>query len=240
MNKSEIVFLVRAYNESKKIEEVIKSIIGFGYKNILIIDDGSTDNTEEIIHGIKKSNKDTKIILLRHLFNRGGGASLETGFEYIRKYGDLLGFNYIFTFDADGQHNINDSKNFISQMEKSKNLDIILGSRFIEKTNTNAPFHRRVILFLGIIFTYITTGLNFTDSHNGYRLLKLSAIKKIKLTMDGMEYASELIEQIKINNLKYKEIPVNIKYTEYSLNKGQKSSNAINIALRMIWNKFFK
>ncbi len=240
MNKSEIVFLVRAYNESKKIEEVIKSIIGFWYKNILIIDDWSTDNTEEIIHWIKKSNKDTKIILLRHLFNRWWWASLETWFEYIRKYWDLLWFNYIFTFDADWQHNINDSKNFISQMEKSKNLDIILWSRFIEKTNTNAPFHRRVILFLWIIFTYITTWLNFTDSHNWYRLLKLSAIKKIKLTMDWMEYASELIEQIKINNLKYKEIPVNIKYTEYSLNKWQKSSNAINIALRMIWNKFFK
>lgn len=71
-------------------------------------------------------------------------------------------------------------------------------------------------------------------------MLRIASVEKIRLTMDGMEYASELVEQIAAKGLKFSEVPVNITYDDYSLGKGQKSSNAVNIAFKMIWSKFIK
>lgn len=240
MKKDEIVFLIRAFNESEIIEKVLISIIDFWYSNILIVDDWSTDNTDKVVWKIMQSNKNSKIIYLKHLFNRWWWASLETWFDFIREFWKSLWYKYVFTFDADWQHDVLDSEKFIAEMRKNNDLDIILWSRFIEKTNTNVPLFRRLILYIWTIFTYIISWINLTDSHNWYRFMKIWAVDKIRLTMDWMEYASELIELIKVNNLVYKEVPVNIRYTKYSLEKWQKSSNAINIALKMIWNKFFK
>jgi hypothetical protein len=76
-----------------------------------------------------------------------------------------------------------------------------------------------VILTLGRIFTRIISGAKLTDSHNGYRVFRMSAIEKIHLTADTMAYASELIEQIIQKKIPHGEIPVNIIYTPYSLAK---------------------
>ena len=84
------------------------------------------------------------------------------------------------------------------------------------------------------------SGITLSDAHNGYRVFRPSALQKIHLTADSMAYASELIEQIAQYKISYAEVPVHILYTEYSLAKGQKSSNAIFIALHTIWSKFLK
>ncbi len=229
---NKIIFLIRAYNEEKHIEEVIRQIKNAGFDNIIIVDDGSIDTT------YKNISKFKNIIYLKHIYNRWPWAALETGFEYIRRNKKWL--NYIVTFDADLQHNIEDLKKFIKEFNDDKKLDIVLWSRFITKTDTNVPFIRKMILISWKFFTYLLSWIYLTDSHNGYRMIKIEAIDKIKLTMDGMEYASELVEQIKKNNLTYKEVPVNIKYTKYSLEKWQKSINALRIARKVIWNKFFR
>lgn len=234
IKNNDIVFLIRTYNEGKRIAEVIDGIIEAWFDNILVVDDGSTDNTK------KKLNKFNNLIYLKHPFNRWGWAALETGLEYIRYNHKKLGFNYVVTFDADGQHDIKDINHFVKAFEKHENLDIVLGSRFIKKTHSNVPFLRKLILMWWRFFTYMISHIYLTDSHNGYRMIKASSLKNIHLTMDGMEYASELIEQIRIFKLKYKEVPVNIKYDEYTLSKWQKNGNAINIALKMIWSRFFK
>lgn len=129
---------------------------------------------------------------------------------------------------------------FFSAFEADRSLDVVFGSRFVVKTNSNVPFFRKAILMGGRVFTRVISGVSLTDSHNGYRMLRISSVEKIRLTMDGMEYASELIDQVREFGLKFREVPVNIRYDAYTLGKGQKSSNAVNIAAKMIWNKFFK
>jgi hypothetical protein len=62
-------------------------------------------------------------------------------------------------------------------------------------------------------------GIKVSDPHNGYRVIEINEFKKIKLTADGMHYANEVNEQLKKNKIKYKELPVHIRYTEYSLKK---------------------
>lgn len=83
------------------------------------------------------------------------------------------------------------------------------------------------------------SGIRLTDAHNGYRLLRIAQLENIHLTMDGMEYASEFIDQISINHLHYKEVPVNIHYDEYTLAKGQRMGGAWRVMTRMIFKKFF-
>ena len=226
------VFLIRSYNEAEVVEDIIKSIFEAWYKNILIVDDGSNDWSR----GLFEKYKD-KIFYIKHYKNRGAWAALETGFEYLRRYGDV---EYIVTFDADWQHDVADFEKFLDEFKKDSSLWAILGSRFIKETNSNVPLVRKITLFLGRIFTSVVSWIYLTDAHNGYRAFTLETVQKIKLTIDSMAYASELLEEIKKKDIKFMEVPVNIKYTEYSLKKWQGSVNAVNIALRFIWNKFFR
>jgi len=228
----DIVFLVRVYNEAKVLKNTIDNLIKNWVKNILIVNDWSNDNSRNILE-----KYGDKILLLNHLKNRWGWAWLETGFEYLRRYSDV---KYVCTFDSDWQHQYKDLQKFLDILDMDVNIKMVFGSRFITKTNTNVKVIRKIILKLGIIFTFFISNVKLTDSHNWYRVFRREMLDNVRLTIDDMWYASELIDLISQKNIKFKEVPVDIIYTEYSLSKWQKSSNAINIALKVIWNKFFK
>lgn len=226
------VFLIRVYNEAEVIKWVLDEIVDSWYDNILVINDWSTDDSRLLLESYWN-----EIVLINHLKNRWWWAALKTWLEYLKKYWKT---NLIITFDADWQHSLKNLELFFDEFKNNKNLDIVLWSRFIKHTNTNVPFIRKQILFLWKLFTFFMSKIYLTDSHNWYRVFKSSILNKIDVSMDWMEYASELIESIWKNKLNFKEVPVDIKYTEYSLNKWQSNWNAINIAIRFIWKKFFK
>lgn len=231
--KGEVVFLIPCYNEWEVIKNTINNIFHNGYENIIVVNDWSKDGSKSILSWFWD-----KIILLNHYKNRWQWAALQTGFEFIKNYLDV---KYIVTFDADGQHDINDLNKFIDEFKNNDNLEIVLGSRFLKNNHNNKiPFTRKVILKLGVLFTYFISNIKLTDTHNGYRLIKKSTLDKIKITQDGMTHASEIIDIISSKKISFSEVPVNIKYTDYSLAKWQSSWNAINIALRIIWSKFFR
>ena len=117
-----------------------------------------------------------------------------------------------------------------------ENFDIVLGSRFMEIEN-NVPFLRKIILKGGVIFTYLVSNIKLSDTHNGFRALGRKAIDSIRINQRGMAHSSEIIDEIKIKGLKYKEVPVKILYTEYSKIKGQKSSNSLKIAIKILLRK---
>jgi len=234
IKNNEIIFLIRAYNEWQYLLDTIEKIKEAWYRNILVVDDGSKDGTKD------KLEKRGDIIYLRHLINLGAGAALETWFEFLRRNWKKLWIKYVVSFDADWQHQIEDLKNFIEAFEKNKGLDVALWSRFIKDTAHNIPLHRKIILFLAKFFTFFISYIFVSDPHNWYKMFSIESIEKIHITIDNFAYASELIDQIAKNKLKYVEVPVNILYTDYSLSKWQKSLNAINIALKMIWAKIFK
>lgn len=226
------VFLIPCYNESGVILSTINNLIDNWYKNILVVNDWSKDNSRNLLN-----NFWDKIILLNHLKNRWQWAALETWFEYLRRYGDI---KYIVTFDADWQHDINDYRVFKEILDKNNDINIVLWSRFIWNESTNIPFSRKIILKLWILFTFFVSNIKLTDTHNWYRVIRKTILNDIRITQDGMTHASEILDIISQKKIKFREVPVNITYTPYSLAKGQKSSNAINIVLRMIWSKFFR
>ncbi len=228
----EEVFLIRAFNEGQIIKPVIQEILDAKHKNILVINDGSTDETRQVLEKFAD-----KIYVVNHTINLGAGAALETGFEYLRRYGKVKN---IITFDADGQHSIEDAKKMLETLKKNPEIKVLFGSRFLGEKKSNIPLVRRCTLLLGRIFTYLISGIFLTDAHNWLRAFRSDIIEQIRININSMAYASEFIDKLKRNNFEIKEIPVTIKYTQYSLSKGQKSGNAIAIAMRMIWSKFIK
>jgi len=226
--------LIRAYNECKVIKKTIDELIEKWHDNILIINDWSTDNTKKII---SKYENQKGIYIVNHLKNRGWWAALETAFEYIRRYAKI---DYVVNFDADWQHDVNDLKDVKKHIHDHPKIDVFLGSRFMWKRTIWMPFVRKIILKLWILFTAFISQIKLSDAHNGFRVFRSSVIHKVHLTIDDFWYASELVDIIATKKIPYKEIPVTIKYSEYSLSKWQKNWNAINIVLKIIWNKFFK
>lgn len=238
-NKDMMLFLVRAYNESSTIGGVIDEIVAAGYHKILIVNDGSTDNTAYIIEQKQKAYPDVLLLTAQHTINRGGGCANKTWFGFVSRYAQELWIQWVVTYDADGQMDVADMKDFYHSMQ-SKPADLYLGSRFIAWSQTdNMPWMRKYILMISRLVTRLMYGAQITDPHNGFRVISIAALEKFHITADGMHYANEINEQIRFHKMKYEEVPVHIRYTSYSLAKWQKNSNSIRLAIEMIYKKLF-
>lgn len=205
-----------AYNESLIIDKTLESLTPY-FKNIVVVNDGSSDDLEEKLG-------QHKVTTLNHKINLGVGAAVQTGFQYILNQTNAKG---VITFDADGQHLAADAVKFAVEILKCDE-EIIFGSRFLgfEK---NIPALKRLVLKIVNKITNALTGVVLTDAHNGMKAFKIEAIRKINLELSGYAYESEIITQIADKNITYKELPTNIKYTEYSMQKGQKLSSGLLI-----------
>lgn len=219
--------LIAAYNEASVISDVIKDVLLNVTNNVLVVNDGSSDNTAEIA-------KAAGAQVISHCDNLGQGAALQTGFSYLKG----IDFDYVVTFDADGQHMYEDIFVMVEALEKEQ-ADIALGSRFLGRVE-NISKKKLLTLKAAIAFTNATSGVTLTDSHNGLRLLTARAVNEISITQRGMAHASEIIDEIRRKNLKWCEVPVTIKYTEYSVSKGQRISNSISIVLDLLINRLYK
>lgn len=219
-----LAIIVPAYNEEKQISSTIEDLKNNNYLNIILVDDGSKDKTSELA-------EEKGATVLKHIINRGQGAALQTGISYAL----LHNFEIIITFDADGQHQAKDIKALVQPLLEKK-ADIALGSRFIKENNI--PISRKILLKGSILVDWFFSKIKLTDTHNGLRALSRKAAEKIEITERGMAHASEIIQQIKANKLRYCEVPITIRYTEDTLKKGHGSfSQAAKVLCRLIWNK---
>lgn len=212
--------VIPAYREGKMIGRVVADVRRH-FSNILVIDDASTDDTAQMAHAAGAR-------VLQHPINLGQGAALQTGFEYAL----ANGASYIVTFDADGQHQIEDVPAMLDRLASS-GADIALGSRFLGST-VGITQGRRRLLQAARLFTKVTTGLSLSDCHNGLRVLTARAATVLSLRQNRMAHASEILSGIRRHGLTYVEVPVTISYTEYSRAKGQTFSDAFVICRDLI------
>lgn len=215
-----VFVVIPAHNEATVIGGVIAEVKEC-YSNVVVVDDGSRDATGEIA-------RRTGVYVVRHVINRGQGAALQTGIEFALS----AGADIIVTFDADGQHDVADISRLTAPIIAGA-CDIALGSRFLGKA-INLPAIRRMLLRAGILFTRLISGAAVSDTHNGLRAFSRRAAECIKLRLDGMAHASEIIDQVIRSGLPWREIPVTIRYTDYSCAKGQSSRGAIKIAMHYL------
>jgi glycosyltransferase involved in cell wall biosynthesis len=215
--------VIAAYNEEKVVANTVKNVRA-SYANVVVVSDGSRDKTAE-------EAVTAGAAVLRHPINLGQGAALQTGIDYALS----RGAEYIVTFDADGQHRVQDIGALLSKL-KSENADIAFGSRFLGEAVGITP-RRKLVLKLGVIFNFIFTGLMMTDAHNGLRVMTADSARRIRIRQNGMAHASEFVEQVARLKLRWIEVPIVVIYTDYSAAKGQRLGNSFNIALDVIGGK---
>ncbi len=222
-----IVAVIPAYHEEERVFDAVKDAAAY-VDAVVVIDDCSSDRTTE-------EARRAGAYVLQHVLNRGQGAALQTGMDFALQ---VLQAEVIVHFDADGQMQGNEIPKMIQPI-LDEEADVTLGSRFLGQVK-NMPLMRRLVIKAAILFTYLVSGLWLSDTHNGFRALSAKAARAIHLTEDRMAHASEMLDLIATKRLKYKEIPVTIRYSAATLAKGQKSSAMFQVAKDVISGKFIK
>ena len=219
-----LTIVVPAFNESQVIYKVLsllpKKLNGISAIETLVVDDGSTDKTLQ-------EAKRARVLVIRHISNRGVGAATKTGIEYAKS----AAADVVLTFDADGQHDPNDIPKLLKPVI-SKTADVVIGSRL--KSKQKMPMDRFFLNWFANLITFILFGVVSTDSQSGLRAFSKKAIDLINFSGERMDFSSEILVEAKRHNLKTQEVPVKAIYTSYSRTKGQKNLNSFSILMRFI------
>lgn len=214
------LIVVPAYNEATTIAQVLNAFREM--HDVVVVDDGSLDGTGDIARA-------AGAVVLRHVVNRGLGAALRTGFAYaINKDA----YDAVVTLDADGQHNPTEIKNFIEAL--SQGADVVIGKREF----SDMPLIRQAYNAAGAIITAALFGGPLTDSQSGFRAFRVSKLRDFRLMTSRMEISSEIIAEAYRVGAKIKQIPISIKYTEYSMSKGQGFLEGLRTLWRLVLKSF--
>jgi glycosyltransferase involved in cell wall biosynthesis len=187
--RQNILIGIPAHNEKEHISEVVTQAKKYG--DVFVVSNGSTDDTADLA-----ASAGAKVLDVEW---SGYGRALQEIFKYA-KYNE---YDVLITLDGDGQHNPEEIPNFIDEIDSA---DIVVGNRFI--TENKVPFHRKVII------QGINTIYGVGDTQCGFRAYNKDAIKKLKLTTDGMGASLEIINRAKEMNLKIVDIPCKVTYNK--------------------------
>jgi dolichol-phosphate mannosyltransferase len=199
-----VLIAIPVFNERKYVQKVLSKVLGI-HREVVLIDDGSTDGTAELL-GRRKD-----IHLIRHAKNQGYGQSLIDGFEYA----EHCGYDWVITMDCDEQHEPERIPDFVRAIETDR-WDVISGSRYLQPSTSDdlPPGDRRTIN------ATITTMLNqtfewdLTDSFCGFKAHRVSAMRKLRLTETGYAFPMQLWPQVYRAGLRVTEIPVRLIYND--------------------------
>ena len=198
-----LTIIIPVYNEIKTIEKLIKKILKINIKKqLIIVDDGSSDGTELILK--KYKSRIDKLIF--HKKNLGKGAAIKSGQKYVS--GQYIGIQ-----DADLEYDPRDLKKIVNEMDK-RDLQVMYGSRVLKKNKfKNTQNFTHIVRIWGNIF--LTKASNFlnkqklTDAHTCYKIFDSRIFKKIKLKEKGFSFCPEITTKISMMNLNIEEFPIN-------------------------------
>ena len=196
----EITIGIPAFNEEKNIASIILKLKKITNK-IIVCDDGSKDLTGDIA-------KELGATVITHEKNLGYGAGIRSIFLKAKE----MNVEILVTFDADGQHRIEDIEKIITPL-KNNSADIVIGSRFLDKNDTKeVPRYRKI--GIKVITKLTNTSLNekLTDSQSGFRGYNQKVIQAITPSEQGMGVSTEILIKSNIKNFKIVEIPIKVLY----------------------------
>jgi glycosyltransferase involved in cell wall biosynthesis len=197
-NSASIIAALPAFNEETylaKIIPLIKSYVDL----VIVVDDGSTDATSTI-------SQQLGAYVIKHPENRGYGAALQTIFSAARE----LDADALVIMDADGQHDPKDVEKVLEPLLNG--ADVVIGSRFLEKSKNNIPKYRQFGMKVLDTATSAAGVENGIDTQSGFRAYGKKAIKAINISGTGMSAGSEILIQIKDKNLSIVEVPIHVRY----------------------------
>jgi glycosyltransferase involved in cell wall biosynthesis len=195
----DITIGIPAYNEEKNIASIIVKLKKIAQK-IIVCNDGSTDLTGEIAQKLGA-------VVINHPKNLGCGSGIRSIFQKAKE----IDSDILVTFDADGQHHLEDIKKVIEPILKNK-ADIVIGSRFLENKNVSAPEYRKIGIKLITKVTNSTLKEKITDSQSGFRAYNKDVITKLEPGDVGMGISTEILIKASSRGFKIAEVPINIRY----------------------------
>ena len=206
--KMKISIVIPVYNEEKTVQEMISKVSQIPFeKEILVIDDGSTDKTPEVLRSLQGEN----LILLRHEQNKGKGAALRTGFSKVT--GDI-----ILIQDADLEYNPEDYPALLQPILEGK-ADVVYGSRFLGGPHRVLFFwHYAGNRFLTLL-SNVLSNLNLSDMETGYKVFKKEILNQIKLKSNRFGFEPEFTIKIAKKKMRVYEVPISYYGRDYSEGK---------------------
>jgi glycosyltransferase involved in cell wall biosynthesis len=195
---STVIAAMPAYNEGAFIGKIIPEIKSY-VDLVIVVDDGSTDATSLIAQQLGA-------YVIKHPENRGYGAALQTIFSAAR----VLNVDALVILDSDGQHNPNDIEKVLEPLLKG--ADVVIGSRFLDKTKNAIPKYRQIGMKVLDNATAAAGVKNGIDTQSGFRAYGKKAISIINISGTGMSAGSEILIQINDKNLSIVEVPINVRY----------------------------
>jgi len=218
--------VIPAYNEESAIGTVVSELRQV-WPHVVVVDDGSHDATGRVA-------LENGATVLTHAVNRGQGAALQTGITHALRRGAEI----IVTFDSDGQHRQEDVGALVAPIADGR-ADVVLGSRFLGSAE-RMPALRRLMLRLAVGFTRVSSGARVTDTHNGLRAFGRAAASRLEIQLDRMAHASEIVDQVTLPGIRYMEVPVHVRYSDYSKRKGQSSFSAFRVLFDYLWGRWLR
>ena len=229
--KNKVTIIIPVFNEKKYIEKIIKSLkknLNLK-KQIIVVDDFSSDGTRNIIKKIKNIDK-----IVFHKKNLGKGAAIKSAIPYIK--GDIVAIQ-----DADLEYNPKDLNKLIKILI-SKNLKVIYGSRVLNKKRYNNKFISNFRTFGNHISTLISNFLNdqkLSDAHTCYKIFKSEIFLKLNIKEKDFAFCPEVNTKISLLNENIIEEPIS--YTGRTVEEGKKISfyDAIRALITILKYKYF-
>ncbi|ASS90105.1 glycosyltransferase family 2 protein [Bacillaceae bacterium ZC4] len=196
---SKVLIIIPAYNEEDSIYNTVKKLVETCKYDYVVINDGSTDGTRRILEENNLNYIDLPI-------NLGIGGAMQTGYKYALKHG----YEYAIQLDADGQHDPDDLEKLVAEIERSQ-YDMVIGSRFIEKTNYKGSLMRRIgILYFYYLLLFISR-IKITDPTSGYRIVNRKIIKEFSKYYPVDYPEVEVLVKLAQKKYRIKEIKVEMK-----------------------------
>ena len=191
--------VIPVYNEKATLEEIVRRVQATPIeKEIIIVDDGSTDGTNNLLENIAKPSSNS-IRIIRHETNKGKGAAIIRGLEEVK--GDLTIIQ-----DADLEYDPNDYKTLL-ELFKNDHVQVVYGSRNLKK-NDRSSF---AFYWGGRLLSWITNiiyGSNVTDEATGYKVFRTSLLKDLDLKSTGFDFCPEVTAKILRRKIKIFEVPI--------------------------------
>lgn len=226
-DKQATYVILPAYNEATRIQPVIEEIAQKGY-NMVIVNDGSSDNTLDVILESKKKYPN-QIHVFSLIINMGVGVATQTGFDAVFRFNP----KYVVSMDSDGQHSAEDLDNVIAPLVRG-DAQAVIGVRPLNEMPLSRNFANTVMNLLTKLFYRV----DVSDSQTGFRAITVEALRKIDINARGYLISSEFIREVNDNDIPFEEVPIKTIYTPETQAKGTNVVEALRILLQMIKHQF--
>ena len=203
-----VSIIIPLYNEENSIVNVVKRIPNHYRYEIIIVDDGSTDNS---ISEVKKIH-DENLRIIKHHQNRGYGTALKTGLRNCN--GDI-----IVTMDSDGQHDPQEIPLLVEPILKNQ-AALCIGSRYLGDSNYRIPIHTRMGEYFIDFMLWMLFNQRVGNNQNGFRAFRREMMDlMLNIKNEGMGFTTEILFEFAYRGLKIVEIPINLNYRKFGESK---------------------